>query len=148
MLRLRSGSTQIGTYSMGGIHGAPNSTLVTSRTISSDTMPSQNDGVAMPPTAKMRTTTSIQVFCLSAEMAPRGMAMAMAITVARMAISSEMGRRAQISLVTGAPDHMEGPKSRRRKAPTKTKKGTSIGRTMPNSRQDSPNALGSDAPPP
>src|SRR5215813_14572619 len=120
MLRLRIGSCQMGTYSMGGIQGAPNSALVTSRTISSDTMPSQNDGVAMPPTANTRTTISIQVFCLIAEMAPRGMAMAMAITVARMAISSEIGRRAQISLVTGAPDHMEVPKSKRRKPQTRS----------------------------
>ncbi len=35
-------------------------------------MPSQKDGVAMPPMASVRTTTSIQVFCFSAEMVPSG----------------------------------------------------------------------------
>ena len=37
-------------------------------------MPSQNDGVAMPAIAKVRTTMSIQVFCFSAEIVPSGMA--------------------------------------------------------------------------
>ena len=75
-------------------------------------MPIQNDGVAMPPIAKVRTTTSIQVFCFSAEMVPSGMAMVMATAVASSAISSEIGRRAAISVVTGLPDHIEMPKSR------------------------------------
>ena len=83
-------------------------------------IPSQNDGVAMPPTANKRTTTSIQVFCLSADTAPSGMAMAMAITVARMAISKEIGSRAQISVVTGLPDHIDVPKSSRRMPQTKS----------------------------
>ena len=91
MLRLRIGSSQIGTYSIGGIQGLPNTALVKLRTTSTDMMPSQNDGVAMPPTAKTRTTMSIQVFCLSADIVPSGMAMAMAMTVARMAISREIG---------------------------------------------------------
>src|SRR5580765_6343636 len=111
MLKLRIGSCQIGTYSMGGIHGAPNTALVTLSTISSDTNPSQKDGVAVPATANKRTTTSIQVFCLTAETAPSGMAMEMAITVARMAISNEIGSLAQISVVTGFPDHIDVPKS-------------------------------------
>src|SRR5690349_6469274 len=111
MLKLRTGSCQIGTYSMGGIHGAPKTALVTLSTISSDTSPSQKEGVAVPPTANRRTTTSTQVFCLMAETAPSGMAMAMAMTVARMAISKEIGSLAQISVVTGLPDHMEVPKS-------------------------------------
>ena len=37
-------------------------------------MPSQNDGVAMPAIATVRTTRSIQVFCFSAEIVPSGIA--------------------------------------------------------------------------
>ena len=77
-------------------------------------MPSQNDGVAMPPTAKTRTTTSIQVFCFSAENRAERDRDRMATTVASTAISSETGSRAQISVVTGLPDHIEVPKSSRR----------------------------------
>src|ERR1700682_1232816 len=94
MLRLAIGSCQIGTYSIGGIHGLPNTALVKLITTSTDMIPRQNHGVAMPPTANTRTTMSIQVFCLSADTAPSGMAMAMATTVARMAISNEIGSRA------------------------------------------------------
>src|SRR4051812_3417189 len=109
MLRLRMGSCQIGTYSIGGIQGVPNTALETFKTISTDMIPSQNEGVAMPPTAKTRTRTSIHVFCLRAETAPRGIAMAIATTVARMAISRDIGNRAQISVVTGLPDHIDVP---------------------------------------
>ena len=82
-------------------------------------MPSQNDGVAMPPIASVRTTTSIQVFCFSAEMVPSGIAIRMAITVASSAISSEIGSRVRISGDTGLPDHIEVPKSKRKKPQTK-----------------------------
>src|SRR5688572_12582555 len=101
MLRLRTGSSQIGTYSIGGIHGAPKNALVRFKTIRIDMMPSQKDGAATPPTANTRMTTSIQVFCLSADNVPSGIAIVIAITVARIAISREIGRRAQISVVTG-----------------------------------------------
>ena len=37
-------------------------------------MPSQKDGVARPAIEKLRTTRSIQVFCLSAEIVPSGIA--------------------------------------------------------------------------
>ena len=57
-------------------------------------MPIQNDGVAMPPMANTRTATSSQVFCFSAEIAPSGMAIEIATTVASIAISSEIGSRA------------------------------------------------------
>ncbi len=72
-------------------------------------MPSQNDGVAIPPIAKVRTTTSSQVFCFNAEMVPSGTAIRMAITVASKAISSEIGRRVMISSDTGLPDHIDIP---------------------------------------
>src|SRR5262249_20404267 len=111
MARLRIGSCQIGTYSIGGIQGVPNTALLKFRTISSDTIHNKNEGVAIPPTANTRTRMSIHVFCFTADSAPSGIAMAMAMTVARMAISSEIGRRAQISVVTGAPDHIDVPKS-------------------------------------
>ena len=54
------------------------------------------------------------MFCLRADIVPSGIAMAIATTVARMAISSEIGSRARISDVTGLPDHIELPKSRRK----------------------------------
>src|SRR5215470_13122867 len=120
MLRLWIGSCQIGTYSIGGIHGVPNTALVTLSTINSDTRPSQNDGVAVPPTANKRTTKSIQVFCLTADTAPSG-----------MAISSEIGSLAQISVVTGLPDHIEVPKSNRMMPHTKSINCTTSGRSMP-----------------
>ena len=75
-------------------------------------MPSQNDGVAMPAIATTRTTWSSQVFSFSAEMVPSGMAIRMAITVARTATSSDTGRRSAISCATGLPDHIEMPKSK------------------------------------
>ncbi len=74
-------------------------------------MPSQNDGVAMPAIATVRTTRSSQLFCFSAEMVPSGIAMMIATTVARMATSSEIGRRVRISSETGLPDHIDRPKS-------------------------------------
>ena len=37
-------------------------------------MPSQKDGVARPAIEKLRTTRSIQLFCLSAEIVPSGIA--------------------------------------------------------------------------
>src|SRR5215813_6654016 len=143
MLRLWIGSCQIGTYSIGGIHGVPNTALVTLSTINSDTRPSQNDGVAVPPTANKRTTKLIQVFSVTADTAPSGMAMAMAITVARMAISSEIGSLAQISVVTGFPDHIEVPKSIRTMPHTKSKNCTISGRSMPRSAGQSAMAFGS-----
>ena len=75
-------------------------------------MPSQNDGVAMPAIAITRTTWSSQVFSLSAEMVPSGMAIRIAITVAMTATSSDTGRRMAISCATGLPDHIEMPKSK------------------------------------
>ena len=83
-----------------------------SSTSTSDMMPSQNDGVAMPAIATMRTTWSSQVFSFSAEMVPSGMAIATAITVAITAICSDTGRRVRISCETGLPDHIEMPKSK------------------------------------
>ena len=75
-------------------------------------MPSQNDGVAMPAIATMRTTWSSPEFSLSAEIVPSGMASRMAITVCFMiATSSETGSRTAISCHTGLPDHIEMPKS-------------------------------------
>src|SRR5262245_62958627 len=120
MLKLWIGSCQIGTYSMGGIHGVPNTALVKLSTIRIETRPSQKDGVAVPPTANKRTMVSIQVFCFTADTVPSGMAMAMAITVARMAISREIGSLAQISVVTGFPVHIDVPKSSRRIPQTKS----------------------------
>src|SRR5258708_40121684 len=106
MDRLRNGSCQKGTYSIGGIHGVPEIQLVMASTPRMTTMPSQKDGVAMPATATVRTTTSIQLFCFSAERVPSGMAMAIATTVASTAISIDTGRRTAISSATGFPDHI------------------------------------------
>ena len=94
-------------------------------------MPSQNDGVAMPPIANVRTTTSIQVFCFNAEMVPSGMAIRMAITVASSAISSEIGSRVRISSDTGLPDHIEMPKSNWKNPQTKSRNCTISGRSRP-----------------
>ena len=74
-------------------------------------IPSQNDGVAMPAIANTRTIWSIQLFCRSADMAPSGMAIRMAMTVAMTAISSDIGRRSRDFVATGLPDHIEVPKS-------------------------------------
>ena len=57
------------------------------------------------------------MFCFNAEMVPSGTAIRMAITVASMAISSEIGRRVMISSDTGLPDHIEMPKSNVKNAP-------------------------------
>ena len=111
-------------------------------------MPSQNDGVAMPPIASVRTTTSIQVFCFSAEMVPRGMAIRMAITVASRAISSEIGSRVTISSDTGLPDHIEVPKSNRKNPQTKLRNCTISGRSRPISAWQRSMARGSNEPPP
>ena len=97
---------------MGGSHGLPLAMAVTLSTRMIDMMPSQNEGVAMPAIAATRTTWSSQVFSLRAEMVPSGMAIRMAITVARTATSSDTGRRSAISCATGLPDHMELPKSK------------------------------------
>src|SRR6185437_15082176 len=104
-----------------GIQGAPNIACEISRTARMATIPSQNDGVAMPAMAIVRTTWSIQLFCFNAEMVPSGTEMAMATTVAITAISSEIGKRAAISSATGLPDHIEMPKSRRKKPHTKSR---------------------------
>ena len=80
-------------------------------------------------------------------MVPSGMAIAMATTVARMAISSEIGSRARISVVTGLPDHIEVPKSRRMHPQTKSRNWISTGRSMPSSAWHSAMALGSKVPP-
>src|SRR5262245_4374 len=141
------GSTQIGTYSMGGIQGLPKTALVRLSTMSSDISPSQKEGVAVPPTANTRTMWSIQVFCLIADTAPRGMAMAMAITVARMAISREIGNRAMISVVTGLPDHIDVPKSNRAMPQAKSANWTIMDLSMPSSAWQSAIALGSNVPP-
>ena len=74
-------------------------------------MPSQKDGVAIPAIASTRTTWSSPEFSLSAEIVPSGMASRMAITVARIATSSDTGSRIRISCHTGLPDHIEMPKS-------------------------------------
>ena len=95
------------------------------------TIPSQNDGVAMPAMAIVRTTWSIQLFCFNAEMVPSGTEMAMATTVAITAISSEIGKRAAISSATGLPDHIETPKSRRKKPHTKSRNCRISGRSSP-----------------
>ncbi len=60
-------------------------------------MPSQKPGVARPAMAITRTTRSVTVFCFSAESVPNGIATTTATTVARIAISSEIGKRAAIS---------------------------------------------------
>ena len=64
---------------------------------SNTTIPSQKEGVAMPAIATVRTTTSIQLFCFSAEMVPSGIAQATATTVASSATSIEIGSRVAIS---------------------------------------------------
>src|SRR6476620_6707792 len=147
MLRFWMGSTQIGTYSMGGIQGLPNTALVKLSTMSRDMSPSQKEGVALPPTANTRTRWSIHVFCLIADMAPRGMAMAMAITVASMEISREIGSRAMISVVTALPDHIDVPKSSRTMPQTKSANWTIMDLSMPSSAWQSAMALGSNVPP-
>ena len=111
-------------------------------------MPSQNDGVAIPAMAATRTTWSIQLFCLSAEMVPSGMAMRIATTVAIVAISSEIGRRATISSVTGLPDHIEVPKSRRTKPQAKSRNCRKIERSSPSSMWQRAIARGSAMLPP
>src|SRR5437764_13899675 len=68
-------------------------------------MPSQKEGVARPAIEKVRTTRSIQVFCFRAEIVPSGIAIETAMTVARIATSSEIGNRVAISMTTGFPDH-------------------------------------------
>ena len=111
-------------------------------------MPSQNDGVAMPPMASVRTTTSIQVFCFSAEMVPSGIAIRMAMTVASSAISSEIGSRVRISGETGLPDHIEVPKSKWKKPQTKSRNWMISGRSSPSSAWQASTARGSKLPPP
>ena len=71
----------------------------------------------------------------------------MAITVARMAISREIGSRAQISVVTGLPDHIEVPKSNRTQSPDEIENWKRTGRSIPSSAWQSAMALGSNVPP-
>ena len=73
--------------------------------------------------------------------------MAMATTVARMAISTEIGSLAMISVVTGWPDHIDVPKSSRMHPQTKSMNWISKGRSMPSSAWQSAMALGSNVPP-
>ena len=111
-------------------------------------MPSQNDGVAMPPMAAVRTTTSIQVFCFNAEIVPSGSAIRIAITVASSAISSDIGSRVRISSETGLPDHIEMPKSKRKQPQTKLRNCTITGRSSPACSWHSASECGSKLPPP
>ncbi len=94
-------------------------------------MPSQKAGVARPAIEKVRTTRSIQVFCFNAEIVPSGIAIAIAMIVARIATSSETGKRVAISWTTGFPDHIEMPKSRRASPQTKSMNCTIHGRSSP-----------------
>ena len=81
-----------------------------------DTIPSQNDGVAMPAIATVRTTWSIQLFCFSAEMVPSGIAMSDGDHCRHHGDLERDRQRAAISSATGLPDHIEMPKSRREKS--------------------------------
>jgi len=98
MARLPSGSCQNDTKVMGGRHAWPVARKVMSSTSTSDMMPSQKDGVAIPAIAITRTKWSSQVFSFRAEIVPSGMAIRMAITVARTATSSD-NRQADGDLV-------------------------------------------------
>src|SRR5712691_1873979 len=100
---------------IGGIQGWPEIAWVRSSTSRIDTMPSQKAGVANPAIEKLRTTRSIQVFCFSAEIVPSGFAMETDRIVAITATSIEIGKRVAISRMTGLPDHIEIPKSKRAK---------------------------------
>src|ERR1700733_14539435 len=131
--KLRIGSFHSGTYSIDGIHGRPVSHWLTSSTNRMDRMPSQNDGVAMPAIEMVRTKRSIQLFCLSAEIVPNGIAIETAISVANTATSSDTGNRVAISLITGFPDHMEIPKSPRASPQTNCANCTHNGLSMPSS---------------
>jgi hypothetical protein len=102
-----------------------------SSTSTSDMMPSQNEGVAMPAIATMRTIWSSQVFSLRAEIVPSGMAIRTAITVAISAICSDTGRRLPISWATRRPDHIDVPKSNVKKLPRKSRNCTIRGLSSP-----------------
>jgi hypothetical protein len=54
------------------------------------------------------------------QIAPSGMPIEIATTVASTAISNGIASRATISVVTGLPDHIDVPKSRRKKPQTKS----------------------------
>src|SRR5262249_49998413 len=71
-----------------------------------------------------------------------------ATTVAITAISSEIGKRAAISSVTGLSDHIEIPKSRRKKPHTKSRNCRISGRSSPSSawKKQSATACGSTTP--
>jgi len=61
------------------------------------------------------------------------MAIRLATTVPRMAISSDTGRRAQISVVTGLADHIEVPKLKVMNPHMNSKNWMMIGRFRPSS---------------
>ena len=109
-------------------------------------MPSQNDGVAMPAIGdhahhdgRSRCSASAPRWCRA------GSRSAMAITVAITAISSETGRRVAISWATGLPDHIEMPKSRRKKPQTKSRNCRTSGRSRPSSAWQAASAARIDA---
>src|SRR5215468_5793293 len=98
---------------MGGIHGAPKAACEILRMARISRMPSQNDGVARPAIENTRMTKSIGLFYFNADRVTSGIEMRLATMTAIMAISSETGKRAAISVRTGFPDHIEMPKSPR-----------------------------------
>ncbi len=111
-------------------------------------MPSQNDGVARPAIENTRIAKSIGLFCFKAEIVPSGIAIRLATTTAMIAISSETGKRAAISYRTGFPDHIEMPKSPRKKPQTKSTNCRNTGRSRPSCAWQAVTARSSNVPPP
>ncbi len=110
-------------------------------------MPSQNDGVAMPAIATVRTIWSSQLFWCSAEIVPSGMAISTATRVASRAISSDTGTRVAISWLTGLPDHIDVPKSPRANPAMKSKNCSTSERSRPSWAWQLATAVGLIEPP-
>ena len=111
-------------------------------------MPSQKEGVARPAIEIVRITKSIGRSCFSAEIVPSGIAMMLEMTTAMMQISSEIGKRAAISWATGLPDHIEVPKSPRKKPHTKSTNCRKTGLSRPSWAWQVATARASKVPPP
>src|SRR5215472_9791342 len=111
-------------------------------------MPSQKDGVARPAIEIVRMTRSIGLFCFSAEIVPSGIAIRLATTTAKMQISSEIGKRAAISVKTGLPDHIDMPKSPRKNPHTKSTNCRNIEWSRPSCAWQAATARSSKVPPP
>ena len=112
---------------MGGSHGTPDHHCVVSNIARISKMPSQKDGIAIPAIEKVRTAKSTHVFCLTAEMIPSGIAMAILMIVAISAICRLNSNRRPTSSMMGWAVHMDTPKSNVKKLTNQVTNWTSSG---------------------